>query len=86
MKGNTRIDRALRTAQRKLFRARNGARKKAPKVIILLTDGKQTKAKGAEDPAKIAAELRRSKISTIVVGIGRGKNMDNQVKTGLQHL
>ena len=75
MRGNTRIDLALRQAQREFFSTAKGGRKEAPKVIILLTDGQQTRSYGFEDPAKIAAELRSSKISTIVVGIGSGRQI-----------
>ena len=71
----TRIDRALRQAQKEFFTAANGGRKNVPKIIILLTDGTQSQDDDAEDPAKIAAELRGSGISTIVVGIGSGKSV-----------
>ena len=75
MRGNTRIDLALRQAQREFFSTAKGGRNDAPKVIILLTDGQQTRSHGSEDPAKVSAELRRSKMSTIVVGIGSGKQI-----------
>ena len=70
----TRIDRSLRLAQKELFALGNGGRPGIPKLLILLTDGSQTLEAGAEDPAKIADELRASGIKTLVVGIGQGVN------------
>ena len=66
----TRIDKALRLSQKRMFAAGNGGRKDVPKVLILLTDGSQTKSRRAEDPSLIAEELRRSGITLLVVGIG----------------
>ena len=71
----TRIDRALRQAQKEFFTAANGGRKNIPKIIILLTDGTQSEDDDAEDPAKIAKELRGAGMSTIVVGIGSGEEL-----------
>ena len=42
--------------------------------MILLTDGSQTRDAGAEDPKKIADELRADGINILVVGIGNGIN------------
>lgn len=68
----TRIDKALRVAQKELFVEANGARPDAHKVVILLTDGSQTPAQDAEDPGNITDEMRAAGISIIVVGIGMG--------------
>ena len=38
----TRIDRAMRLAQKELFATKNGAREGVTKMLILLTDGSQT--------------------------------------------
>ena len=70
----TRIDLALRLAQREMYLVENGARPNLPKILILLTDGSQTQQSGAEVPGDVADELRRSGISIIVVGIGSGTN------------
>lgn len=68
----TRIDRALRLAQRELFLEPNGARAGVEKVLVLLTDGSQTPDADAEDPGTISDEIRASGITVIVVGIGPG--------------
>ena len=47
-------------AQKKLFTSENGGREDVPDVLILLTDGTQSKRRGAEDPALIAKEIRDS--------------------------
>ena len=70
MGGGTRIDKALRQAQREFFIASNGGRENIPKIIILLTDGEHSG--GNEDPIVIAKEIRAVGISTIVIGIGSG--------------
>ena len=70
----TRIDRALRMAQKEMFSLGNGARPGIPKLLILLTDGSQTQDLGAEDPGDIAEQLRQDGISVLVVGIGSGVN------------
>ena len=70
----TRIDRALRLAQKELFALKNGGRPTIPKILILLTDGSQTPGADAEDPAVVADELRYDGITVLVVGIGKGIN------------
>lgn len=50
----TRIDRALRAAQEKLFTLKNGARPRTARVLVLLTDGSQTRGSDAEDPADVS--------------------------------
>ena len=42
MGSTTRIDGALRLAQRQLFKVENGGRDLAPNILVLLTDGSQT--------------------------------------------
>ena len=74
MGSTTRIDRALRETQNEMFNENNGARPGVTKLVILLTDGSQTKDTGAEDPAAIAEELRNSGIVVLVIGIGSGVN------------
>ena len=74
MGSTTRIDKALRLAQKELFSLGNGGRAGVPKLLILLTDGSQTQDAGAEDPGDIADELRADGINILVVGIGNGIN------------
>ena len=64
----TRIDLALRMAKEELFKE-SSAKKK---LLILLTDGRQTETGGYEEPSKIAEELRKDGITIYVVGIGTG--------------
>ena len=71
----TRIDKALKMAKSDMFSAENGGRTNVPKLIILLTDGSQTKDADAVDPGMIAGELRKAGIKLIVIGIG--KNVDS---------
>ena len=81
MGSTTRIDKALRLAQKELFSLGNGGRVGVPKLLILLTDGTQTQDAGAEDPGDIAEELRADGINILVIGIGRGIN-----ETELTHI
>ena len=80
MGSTTRIDKALRLTQKEMFSIANGGRPGVPKVLILLTDGTQTKDAGAEDPGVVADELRKDGINIIVVGIGQGVNRDELVQ------
>ena len=72
MSSYTRMDKALRLAQKEFFATANGGRKNIPKIIIMLTDGLQKQRKGVENPSEIAKEIRKDGIHTIVVGIGSG--------------
>ena len=72
----TRIDTALRLAQNEMFTEKNGANSNLPNILILLTDGTQTKDVYAENPTDIAAEIRASGINLIVVGIGKAVNQN----------
>ena len=74
MGSTTRIDKALRMVQKDMFTIANGARPGVNKVLIVLTDGSQTKDAGAEDPGDVAKELRDSGIRVISIGIGKGVN------------
>ena len=46
----TRIDKALRMAQKDLFALKYGARPSTPKILIVLTDGSQSWEFDFEDP------------------------------------
>ena len=72
----TRIDRALRLTQKELFAPANGGRADVRDVLIMLTDGTQTKSAGAEDPGDVMAEIRKTGVETIVIGIGTGTDAD----------
>ena len=75
-RGVTRIDLALREAQRNFFTPAMGARLSAAKIVIVLTDGKQTTGRADYvNPATVAQELRDAGISTMVVGMGTGKTV-----------
>ena len=71
----TRIDRALRLAQKKMFTEGNGARDDVADLLVLLTDGSQTYDVDAERPGQVAEELRNAGVHILVIGIGRGTNM-----------
>lgn len=74
LNSTTRIDIALRLAQQEMFERRNGYRDDMNKILVLFTDGEQTKRRGSEDPAMVAEELRRNGINLIVVGVGGAVN------------
>lgn len=76
----TRIDKALRLTQKEMFTYVNGGRMGIRKMLILLTDGSQTKTPYSEDPALIADELRQEGITFIVVGMGQGINLPELTK------
>lgn len=78
----TRIDKALRMAQAETFTLANGARSGYRKLIILLTDGSQTISEDAEDPIRIADEMRRHGVTVLVVGVGSGINPSELTRLG----
>ena len=68
----TRIDKALTLAKDQLFQQSTSAGRVLPKIIFLLTDGRQTRDQDAVDPATIASEIRMHfGAKTFVIGIGR---------------
>lgn len=71
MRSVTLMDKALRLAQREMFKTANGARPDKPKVLVLLTDGEQTTKYQVEDPAPVVKELRAQGVNVLVVGMGR---------------
>jgi len=81
------MDRALRLAQKEMFALKNGARPGKAKLLVLLTDGKQTpgyyqkigrrfKYVQAEDPAAVVKDLRKDGINVLVVGMGKGPGVN----------
>ena len=72
--GSTRIDLALRLAYDEYFSGKNAD--ETQKLIILLTDGKQTRSKSpAYIPVEVTAELLRSK-SARIIAVTIGENID----------
>ena len=67
----TRIDRGLKTAYDKLLTKSYGARDGVPKVLFLLTDGKQTRKFNFIEPRVVALPLRQSGVTIKAIGIGR---------------
>ena len=65
MRDYTRIDKALRLAQKVFFTTANGGRKNAAKIIIILTDGLQKQRKSTEDPSAVANDIRNTGIYTL---------------------
>ena len=65
----TRFDKALEVVKQKVFTGKKD-RKEATNLVILVTDGKQTKAPGAKRPSDIADELREEGVMMITVGVG----------------
>ena len=76
MGSTTRIDRALKVVNEDLFSESNGARRDVTKMLILLTDGSQTKDADAVDPGKLAKLLRQRGIHILSVGIGEDVDID----------
>ena len=76
----TRIDKALALAQKEIFTISNGARVDLPKILILITNGKQTQHEDTKDPVTLADELRKAGIIIIVVGFGTGINREELSK------
>ncbi|KAJ7380123.1 hypothetical protein OS493_010834 [Desmophyllum pertusum] len=70
LRGETRIDKALQLASTELQTKRSGARAGVAKVIIVLTDGRQSKAPDGLDLQKAAAPLLSAGVRIFAVGIG----------------
>ena len=70
MSYTTRLDRALRFTREELFSIVNGARTGVPRLMIVIIGSSQTRDGVAEDPKKIAEELKSEGISIVVIAIG----------------
>ena len=70
VRGETRIDKALQLAYSELVAHRSGARAGVAKMVIVLTDGRQTKAPDGVDIQKVVAPLLSAGIRIFAVGIG----------------
>lgn len=72
-RGLTRIDKALLLAAAEIF---PGARSGVPKIALLITDGKQTRAADAKGLKEASAPLRKAGVRVLAVGIGSGIDLD----------
>jgi len=68
----TRMDKALSLADEVMFNVNQGARKHFQKLLIFLTDGKQSQRDGKTvgNPGTIAAAMRQKKVKIFTIGIG----------------
>ena len=76
LRGQTRIDKALHLAYSELLSNKGGSRKGVAKVIIVLTDGKQSQVPSRIDIQKAVAPLLSAGIRVFAVGIGKGLARD----------
>ena len=74
--GTTRIDLALEKAFTELFSLQNGMRASTSKLLIILTDGKQTKDYGYVPLHSAIAPFHQSGIKVIVIGVGSKVDKD----------
>ena len=72
MKSITRIDLALKLAEKEFFTKSNGARDVSKKMLVIITDGAQTKKPDSVDPAGLADEFRKKGVNVLVIGVGSG--------------
>ncbi|KXJ16993.1 Vitrin [Exaiptasia diaphana] len=76
-KGMTYIDRGLDTANRMVFTEENGMRPDKKKILILFTDGKQTKTRDPYTELDIAAQPLKAKgVEIHALGIGKKGKID----------
>eukprot|EP00794_Sanderia_malayensis_P005408 gene5408-6084_t len=67
----TRIDKGLKLAYDKMLTKSYGARDGVPKVLFLVTDGKQTRRYNYIEPRVVAEPLRQNGVHIKAIGIGR---------------
>lgn len=72
-RGLARTDKALLLAAAEIF---PGARSGVPKIALLITDGKQTRAADAKDLKEASAPLQKAGVRVLAVGIGSGIDLD----------
>ena len=65
---------ALKVAYGQMFKIANGMRSDVPRILILLTDGKQTPGRGIIPFPKAVAPFHKDGVKVIVIGIGSGVN------------
>lgn len=71
VRGETRIDKALQLAYSELLSKRGGARAGIAKVVIVLTDGRQSRPPDGVELHKAVAPLLSAGIRVFAVGIGK---------------
>lgn len=71
LRGETRTDKALELAYHELLTHKGGARKGVAKVVILLTDGRQSQLPDGDDLQTAVAPLLSAGIRVFAVGIGK---------------
>ena len=71
----TRIDKGFKLAKEQLISKSFKERPYIPKILILLTDGTQTKDSDTIDPTEIAEEIRSMGVQLLVIGIGNAINL-----------
>ena len=79
LQGETRMDKALQLASSELLTERSGARAGVAKVLVFLTDGRQSGAPDGVDLQKVAMPLLSAGVRVFAVGIGNQID-DNELK------
>ena len=69
-KGATQLDRAVRLASSRLFTVDFGSRSNVPRVLVILSDGREEVDLGAADLKSAVEPLHNADIRVLVVGIG----------------
>lgn len=70
LRGETRIDKALQLASSELLTERSGARAGVAKVLVMLTDARQSRSPDGVDLQKAATPLLSAGVRVFAVGIG----------------
>ena len=76
LRGETRIDKALHLAHSELLSHRRGARKGVAKVVIVLTDGRQSQVPSRVDIQNAIAPLLSAGIRVFAIGVGEEVEKD----------
>ena len=76
MGSTTRIDKALKLAYNDMFNAANGMRPNVPKILVLLTDGEQTRRHDSISPSEAVKPFHKAGIKVVVIGIGSDVKRD----------
>lgn len=72
--GGTRLDKVLKLTADRVFTAQNGARAGVPKVIIILTDGRQSHESNALPIQEAVVPLRQLSVKIHAVALGNQVN------------
>ena len=67
----TRIDKALDLASKRLFTPAGGSRPNVAKVMVILTDGKQTVTSDSKTLDRAALPLQQKNVTVFAVGVGK---------------